>query len=224
VKLTNALAVNIMHFRNFILFSDIRSFQIALGIVPPSEGQGRTDSLLLPMVAKGDETAMRKCIDAYGPLVWSIVCRRISERMDAEEACQEIFTEIWRVAGRFDSTVSKESTFIGMIARRRSIDWQRKQNRLPALSSLDSLPELSAATKTSSLHSIDRSELWNTLQSLPGDTLKLFSLHFEKGLTHDEIARQTQMPIGTVKTKLRRGLIEARKLLKEFNDGKGEKV
>ena len=52
----------------------------------------------------------------------------------------------------------------------------------------------------------------------------MFSLHFEMGLTHDEIAQQTQIPIGTVKTKLRRGLIEARKLLKEFNEGKGVKV
>ena len=206
-----------MPFRNFVLFSNIQSFEIALGIVPPSENQGVAEKLILPLVAKGDETAMKRCIDSYGPLVWSIVCRRINERVDAEEACQEIFTEVWRIAGRFDSKVSKESTFIGMIARRRSIDWQRKQNRLPALANLDSLPELSTPS-TNNLHSIDRSELWNILNELPSDTLNLFSLHFEKGLTHDEIARQTKLPIGTVKTKLRRGLIEARKLLKEFNN------
>ena len=198
----------LMHFRNFILFSNIRSFEIVLGIVPPSESQGSPTTYLLPLVAKGDESAMRRCIDSYGPLVWSIVCRRISERVDAEETC------------RFDSKISKESTFIGMIARRRSIDWQRKQNRLPALANLDSLPELSTPS-TNNLHSIDRSELWNILKELPSDTLNLFSLHFEKGLTHDEIARQTKLPIGTVKTKLRRGLIEARKLLKEFNHGRG---
>ena len=209
-----------MPFRNFILFSNIQSFEIALGIVPPSENQGLAEKLILPLVAKGYEAAMKRCIDSYGPLVWSIVCRRINERVDAEEACQEIFTEVWRIAGRFDSKVSKESTFIGMIARRRSIDWQRKQNRLPALANLDSLPELSTPS-TNNLHSIDRSELWNILNELPSDTLKLFSLHFEKGLTHDEIARQTKLPIGTVKTKLRRGLIEARKLLKEFNNGEG---
>ena len=209
-----------MPFRNFILFSNIQSFEIALGIVPPSENQGLAEKLILPLVAKGDEAAMKRCIDSYGPLVWSIVCRRINERVDAEEACQEIFTEVWRIAGRFDSKVSKESTFIGMIARRRSIDWQRKQNRLPALANIDSLPELSTPS-TNNLHSIDRSELWNILNELPSDTLHLFSLHFEKGLTHDEIARQTKLPIGTVKTKLRRGLIEARNLLKEFNNGEG---
>lgn len=209
-----------MHFRNFILFSHFRSFEIALGIVPPSENQGSPQTFLLPLVAEGDEVAMRKCVDLYGPLVWSIVCRRINERVDAEEACQEIFIEVWRMAGRFNSEVSKESTFIGMIARRRSIDWQRKQSRLPALSSLDSLPELSTAP-TSNLHSIDRTELWNVLKDLPEDTISFFSMHFEKGMTHEEISKETNIALGTVKTKLRRGLIEARKLLKEFSDGKG---
>jgi RNA polymerase sigma-70 factor (ECF subfamily) len=98
--------------------------------MPPTENLGQSSSLLLPRIAKGDEEAMRKCIDAYGPLVWSIVCRRIDQRTEAEETCQDIFTEIWKFADRFDSKVSKESTFIGMIARRRSIDWQRKQSRL----------------------------------------------------------------------------------------------
>ena len=109
-----------MHLRNFILFSDIRSFELALGIMPPAESLGAADALLLPLVAKGDENAMKQCIEAYGPLVWSIVCRRISHREEAEETCQDIFTEIWRVADRFDSEMSKESTFIGMITRRRS--------------------------------------------------------------------------------------------------------
>ncbi|MBT5915027.1 MAG: hypothetical protein HOH60_01625, partial [Opitutae bacterium] len=73
-----------MYFRNFILFSNIRSFEVALGIVSPSESQGVAEKLLLPLIAKGDEAAMKRCIDSYGPLVWSIVCRRINERVDAE--------------------------------------------------------------------------------------------------------------------------------------------
>ena len=209
-----------MHLRNFILFSDTRSFELALGIMPPAESLGAADALLLPLVAKGDENAMKQCIEAYGPLVWSIVCRRISHREEAEETCQDIFTEIWRVADRFDSEMSKESTFIGMIARRRSIDWQRKQNRLPSLSSLEGLPE-NTGNSSFAMHSIDRAELWAMLQKLPADTLELFSLHFEKGLTHEQIADHTETPIGTVKTKLRRGLIEARKLVREFSNLKG---
>ena len=111
-----------MHLRNFILFSNIDSFRFALGIVPSEGPQSNNEDGLLPLVAKGDGQAMKRCIDQYGPLVWSIVCRRISERNDAEETCQEIFTEIWQKAGSYDPEASRESTFIGMIARRRSID------------------------------------------------------------------------------------------------------
>ena len=72
-----------------------------------------------------------------------------------------------------------------------------------------------------SMGSIDRADLWEALRKLPKDTLELFSLHFEKGMSHDEISKHTDIPVGTVKTKLRRGLIEARKLVREFSDLKG---
>jgi RNA polymerase sigma-70 factor (ECF subfamily) len=204
-----------MFLRNFILFSDIHSFQIALGIVPPMEGQGGQESPLLPLVANGDAQAMKRCIDQYSPLVWSIVNRRIHVQRDAEEACQEIFTEVWQNASKFNPSLSKESTFIGLIARRRSIDWLRKQNRLPPLSSLDHLDNHPSSPSLAG-NSIDRGKLWELISALPSKTLELFSLHFEKGMTHEEISGQTGIPLGTVKTQLRRGLIEARKLLKDF--------
>lgn len=211
-----------MYLRNFILFSNIDCFQIALGIVPPSEGQS-TDATLLPLVAKGDTQAMKRCIDQYGPLIWSIVNRRINVQTDAEETCQEIFTEIWQKAGKFNPSLSKESTFIGLIARRRSIDWLRKKNRLPTLDTLESIEEHPAASPLAG-SKMDRSQIWSLLSKLPEKTLQLFSLHFEKGLTHEEIAGETGIPLGTVKTRLRRGLVEARKLLKDFMEETDQRV
>jgi RNA polymerase sigma-70 factor (ECF subfamily) len=204
-----------MQLRNFILFSNIDSFQFALGIVASEVSPANADESLLPLVAKGDGQAMKKCIDLYGPLVWSIVCRRISERNDAEETCQEIFTEVWQKAGSYNPKLARESTFIGLIARRRSIDWQRKQNRLPLLTDLESIPEASAATPLAGTN-LDRELLWKALEQLPKKTRELFSLHFVKGMTHEEIGKETGLPLGTVKTRLRRGLIDARKLLKDF--------
>ena len=204
-----------MQLRNFILFSNIDSFRFALGIVASEGSQSNADESLLPLVAKGDGQAMKRCIDLYGPLVWSIVCRRISERNDAEETCQEIFTEVWQKAGSYNPELARESTFIGMIARRRSIDWQRKQNRLPQLTELESVPEASSATPLAGTY-LDRELLWKALEQLPKKTRELFSLHFVKGMTHEEIGNETGLPLGTVKTRLRRGLIDARKLLKDF--------
>lgn len=207
-----------MHLRNFILHCDISQFAFALGIV--EDGNRGVQESLLRLIAEGDGKAMKKCIEQYGPLVWGIVCRRVLSRGDAEEACQEIFTEIWKNADAYDPAIAKETTFIGMIARRRSIDWQRKQSRLPALAPLETLVDLPSSTPHAG-KALDRDLLWKTLEKLPEKTRELFSLHFEKGMTHDEIAKQTRQPLGTIKTKLRRGLIKARELLQDFNKEKG---
>ncbi len=212
-----------MHLRNFILFSNIDSFRLVLGIVSSEGPQTIADDSLLPLVAKGDGQAMKRCINVYGPLVWSIVCRRIEEHDDAEETCQEIFTEIWQKAGTYNPEVAREITFIGMIARRRSIDWQRKQSRLPMLTDLESAPEASSAIPIAGT-GLDRELLWKALEQLPEKTRELFSLHFAKGMTHEEIVKETGLPLGTVKTRLRRGLIDARKLLKDFTQHKNPKL
>ena len=205
-----------MHLRNFILFSNINSFCFALGIVEQGGGQNNVGDSLLLLVAKGDGQAMKRCIDLYGPLVWSIVCRRIKDRSDAEEACQDIFTEIWKKAGSYKPEIARETTFIGMIARRRSIDWQRKQSRLPLLTDLQSAPEVSSSIPLAGTN-LDRELLWDALEQLPEKTRDLFNLHFVKGMTHEEIANEKSLPLGTVKTRLRRGLIDARKLLREYS-------
>lgn len=212
-----------MHLRNFILFSNIDSFRFALGIVEQEGGQDNVGDSLLLLIAKGDGQAMKRCIDLYGPLVWSIVCHRIRDRNDAEEACQEIFTEIWQKAGSYKPEIARETTFIGMIARRRSIDWQRKQSRLPLLTELESAPEVSSSIPLAGTN-LDRELLWKALEQLPEKTRDLFTLHFVKGMTHEEIVNETGLPLGTVKTRLRRGLIDARKLLKDFAETEISKV
>ncbi len=158
---------------------------------------------------------MKLCIDTYGPLVWSIVLRRVHDRGAAEDLTQEIFTEIWKKAGRFDPAIAAESTFVGMIARRRAIDWSRKQQRAPEIESLPPSTELPANSEIAG-ENIDREILWQALDKLPNETRHLFTLHFEQGMTHSEMTKMTGLPLGTIKTRLRRGLIEARNLLKHL--------
>ncbi len=154
---------------------------------------------------------MEDCLQSYGGLVWSITRRYVGNETDAEDLVQEIFTEIWRVAERFDAKLGGETTFVGAVARRRSIDWLRKSKRRPAL---DPLPEddhgLPAVTPDSSA-ACDGKTVLEILGHLPEDTQQLFRLHFESGMTHPEIAEKTGMPLGTVKTRLRRGLVDLRK-------------
>lgn len=156
---------------------------------------------------------MEECIGSYGGLVWSLILHRVKDTGAAEDLVQEIFTEIWKCAARYDPAIATESTFIAMIARRRMIDWFRRQERLPAMEAFANLPDL-PAPEFSPDNGTDRELLWQAVGALPRETRELFMLHFEQGMTHGEISEETGLPLGSVKTALRRGLIEVRRLLK----------
>ena len=172
-----------------------------------------TPSQILPRIADGEAGAMDLCIARYGGLVWSIARRYLKESSAAEDLVQEVFTEIWKKAASYDPAVASEITYVGLIARRRAIDFLRRHGRQPGfepLSAAESLPH--PATETSSV-SCDPEAIQTSLATLPDETRRLFGLFFEDGFTHPEIAERTGLPLGTVKTRLRRGLIALREQL-----------
>lgn len=160
---------------------------------------------------------MDKCISRYGGLVWSIAQRYVRNRSEAEDVVQETFTDVWRTAKRFDPAIATECTFIGMLARRRAIDFARRENRRPQLEPLpeaESLPHLSA--QPASAINCQSEDVRRAIKLLSEETQRMFHLHFDEGMTHPEISEKTGLPIGTVKTRLRRGLIEVRDKLRHL--------
>jgi RNA polymerase sigma factor (sigma-70 family) len=157
---------------------------------------------------------MEHCISKYGGLVWTIAKRYVRDHSSAEDVVQETFTDLWRSAHRYDPAVATECTFIGMLARRRAIDWVRKESRRPSFESLPDT-ELSAhgVVESSVALRCESADVRESIKQLPEDTQQLFTLHFDKGMTHPEIVAATGLPLGTVKTRLRRGLIEVRNML-----------
>ena len=156
---------------------------------------------------------MGECIDRYGPLVWGMVRRAVKDSAEAEDVVQEIFTEIWKKASFFNPAMASESTFIGMIARRRAIDHLRRQGRQPSFESFEAAESVPAPTNSAPPFHGDPEAVWASVASLPEDTRSLFKLFFEDGFTHPEIAEKTGIPLGTVKTRLRRGLVALREQL-----------
>ena len=156
---------------------------------------------------------MKDCIDRFGGLVWSLTSRYVPTRSDAEDVVQEVFTDLWKSARRFDPSKASESTFVGLIARRRGIDWLRKHSRQPKLEVISD--DIEQPEQTSACAPFDADRIKLALQKLPEATQRLFSLHFDEGMTHPEIATETGLPIGTVKTKLRRGLISMRSAMSQ---------
>ena len=102
-----------------------------------AEGQHGAELGILSRVARREAEAMKECIDAFGGLVWGIARRFVQPDSETEDVVQEVFAELWQKADRFDSSRASEATFIGLIARGRSIDWLRKRSRRPSLEPLE---------------------------------------------------------------------------------------
>lgn len=157
---------------------------------------------------------MEDCLSKYGGLVWSIARKLLRNSDDAEDAVQEIFIDVWKNAARFDESQSSETTFIAMIARRRIIDRIRYSNRRISADSLeDVLVEPMERADESMQISIEAKEAAKAMKDLRPEQRQVLQLSIVQGLSHQEIADATGMPLGTVKTHARRGILEVREFL-----------
>jgi len=173
---------------------------------------------ILHDVAQGLENAMDHCINQYGGLVWTIAKRYVKNPSSAEDLVQEIFTDLWKSACRYDSKVASESTFIGMLARRRAIDFARKENRQPDFEPLSQTGTYNGEYLITNPNIACKSEcIRSAITELSDETKTIFTQYFDQGMTHSEIAKETGFPLGTVKSRLRRGLIEVRNKLRISN-------
>ena len=138
------------------------------------------------------------------------------------EYCPKIFSKserCWRLSPRnihatlessprFDPKHGTETTFIGVLARLPALDWPRKQGRRPDFEPLSNDHNEMSNSSPSNATAINLGIVMKALENLPADIQTLFRYHFEKGLSHSKIAKETGLPLGTVKTCLRSGLLE----------------
>jgi len=187
-----------------------------------------TDQSILVRVASGDAQAMRTCIDRYGPLVWKLAWRMLPARNEAEDAVQEVFISLWENADRYTPDFGEEMTFVAMIARRRLIDRGRRMRHQRELrertaeraGTSDDLPGVRAVTgdnpgdPTVSVSDAEEvSRVREAMSDLPPRQREVLELALSTGASHAELAGQLDMPLGTVKTLIRRGMLRLRELV-----------
>jgi RNA polymerase sigma-70 factor (ECF subfamily) len=174
----------------------------------------------LERIAAGDPLAVEGCLEKYRGLVWSMARRFAGNHADAEDVVQEIFIELWRHAGRFDAAVAAESTFVTTIARRRLIDRHRRQARRPEAVPLVAEPAAAARSETDHLETLEEGRrARGLLKQLRPEQRQVLELSFDQGMSQQEITEATKLPLGTVKTHARRGLIRLRQLLETGHPG-----
>lgn len=195
----------------------------AAGGADPRTGEDPFSAPVLPDVARGDRAAVGRCMTRYGALVWSIARRLSPTPADAEDATQEIFLELWRSAARFDPAKGSEKVFVTMIARRRLIDRLRTmrprfEHEIPGLDEWAYEVPVEARADRAAEAALARS----ALETLPAEQRQVIDLSIVHGLSHGDIAARVGLPLGTVKTLVRRGLIKVRQALGVGNARAGE--
>jgi RNA polymerase sigma factor (sigma-70 family) len=180
----------------------------------------RAMSVLLTSVAAGDPNAVEAFLHRYNGMVYGLARRFCRSAEDAEDATQEIFVEVWKSADRYDASLGSEATFLMTIARRRLIDRARRQGRRPPTDLLEDaaiIPAPPVADRAELHDEVDRAQA--ALQQLRPEQRQVLDLALVEGRTHQEIAMAIGIPLGTVKSHARRGLMKLRALLGADVDG-----
>ena len=178
---------------------------------------------LIDRVGHRDQAALRLLYDRTAPKLFGLALRVVRQRELAEDVVQEAFMTIWRVAGDYRATLSPPMAWMGLIVRSRALDLLRKRtaDRAQLTQEFDQIMEdtmQSDAPDPSA--TADASEqalaLHQCLSQLEGRQREVVSLAYLRDLSHSEMAEQLQLPLGTVKTWIRRGLEKLRGCMGRF--------
>lgn len=186
-------------------------------------GPGRDPlASLVARIASGDEAALRALYDSTSARTLGIATQILRDSLSAEEAVVEVYAQVWRQAGRYDAAKGLVSTWIATLARTRAIDVRRARQRHGLRhADLDSAPpEALRDSATGPLDAAlerDRAErVQAALRTLPKEQQSALEAAFFGGFSHTEIAAALGQPLGTVKTRIRSGLIALRRALATF--------
>jgi RNA polymerase sigma-70 factor, ECF subfamily len=173
-----------------------------------------SDQELLGRLVAGDETALAAFYDRHSGRVLGLLLKLVRRREDAEDLLQATFCEAWRRAPMFDPARSRFDAWLLLIARSRALDYLRSRRPPP---SSEPFPDPEGAGDPA--REVERDEgnrqLREALHRLPAEQRRAIELAFFKGLTHDQIARLLEVPLGTIKTRIRLGMGRLRSLLGE---------
>ncbi len=172
---------------------------------------------LLQAVAKKDRTAFEAFYNATTERVLSLVMR-ITQQIDtAEEVVSEVYLQVWRQADRFDPARGNALAWLTILCRSRALDTLRKNNTAPTIGAapIGEVPEPEAADFPQDLLIAleQKSAVHAALEKLEPNQRQLLALAYFRGYSHSELAQFTGMPLGTVKTQLRRTISKLKELV-----------
>jgi RNA polymerase sigma-70 factor (ECF subfamily) len=178
------------------------------------------DEELMPLVGRKDPEAFEVLYDRHGGAAYSLAYRIVGDRAAAEEVTQEAFISVWRSGARFDATRGSVRSWLLSVVRNRAIDFLRSRaGKAPKLTfDDDAVLEQRPAEERTEDEALQRetaAEIQGALGKLPGEQSKVIELAYFGGFSHSEISRILNLPMGTVKGRMRLGLEKIRGELAE---------
>jgi RNA polymerase sigma-70 factor, ECF subfamily len=167
-------------------------------------------------VRLGDEAAFAEFYDEIGGVVYGTVLRVVRNPAQAEEVTQEVFVELWRTATRFDPTRGSVRAWAATMAHRRAVDRVRSEQSARDREVVDATRDLRPAhdhVAEDVAAQFDRERVAHALEGLTEPQREAVTMAYYGGLTYREVAIRLDLPEGTVKTRIRDGLIKLRDLM-----------
>jgi RNA polymerase sigma-70 factor (ECF subfamily) len=167
------------------------------------------DAMLVSAIRSGDEQAMAQLYERYSPIVYSVALRVLGDTGAAEDVLQEVFMQLWRSPDVFDATRGSLPGWLAVITRNRAIDSLRK--RRPETDITDVVVSIEPDLIGGAELSRALEKIREALAGMPAPQRSALEMAFFEGLTHAEISEKTSEPLGTIKTRIRAGLLTLRK-------------
>jgi RNA polymerase sigma-70 factor (ECF subfamily) len=184
---------------------------------PGGVDQGPPEDLIGRALVAGDEAALKAAYDAHGQLVYSF-CRRSLGAERAADATQEVFLAAWRSRERYRPEAGTLAGWLLGIARFKVIDILRSDGRAPVPKDLTGTDEVADTAEEAVVAAAERMLLAEAIATLPDRAQEMVRLAFFEDLTHAQISERCAVPLGTVKSDIRRSLGRLRRHLEGFDD------
>jgi RNA polymerase sigma-70 factor (ECF subfamily) len=170
-----------------------------------------SDTSLVTAIRSGDQAAMAELYDRYSSIVYSVALRVLQDTGTAEDVLQDTFMMLWRNPGAFDASRGNMAAWLAVIARNRAIDCLRRRRPESDMEGVVVSVEPDLVSHAERSRAMEK--VRGVLEAMPGTQRSVLEMAYFEGLTHTEIAEKTGEPLGTIKTRIRTGLLLLRKSL-----------
>lgn len=168
------------------------------------------DSAAILRITHGDGTGLEQLYDRYATTVYSLALRIVRDVAEAEDVTQDVFTQLWNSAARYDASRGSVAAWLTVLARSRALDRLRRRQAAikpgPGDEALADIPDPGSSVELMAATAEQVRVAHRAMAGLPADERLALELAYYEGLTQTEIAARTETPLGTVKTRIRNGL------------------